>query len=92
MTSPPIMIITIQDAMLLQVLGLLALAFIAYISSIVRDRATAWEPSRHKLSACSKCGLVFVVKRQAQLPQCPRCSGRSEPYLSKKHRRASAKR
>lgn len=83
------MIITIQDAMLLHVLGLFVLAFVAYIVTIIRDQAVAWDISRHKLGSCTKCGLVFLIKRQAQMPQCPRCAGRAEPYLNKKTRSPS---
>ncbi|MDQ0289181.1 hypothetical protein [Oligosphaera ethanolica] len=84
MTIAFFMTISIQNAMLLHVLGLFVLAFVAYIITIIRDQAVAWDISRHKLGSCTKCGLVFLSKRQAQMPECPRCAGRAEPYLNKK--------
>ena len=89
MAAALFMTTSIQNAMLLHVLGLFVLAFIAYLSTIIRDQAVAWDISRHKLGSCTKCGLVFLINRQAQMPQCPRCAGRAEPYLNKKTRSPS---
>lgn len=84
--------ITLQDAMLFQVLGLFALAVLATMAVYLRDRAVAWDLSRPKLGYCTQCGLVFLIKRQAQMPLCPRCAGRAEPYLNKKTRSPSTTR
>lgn len=92
MTAILLMTISIQDAMILQVLGLLALALIAYISTLIRDQSVAWDISKPKLGSCTKCGLVFLINRQAQMPQCPRCASRAEPYSNKKNRSPSTTR
>lgn len=72
---------TLSEILLAYALCVLGVGIACYLYNLMRDKALHWELSRPRLCRCAACNRVFMVKRFALVPRCPRCKGVSNAFV-----------